>query len=76
MRAGMRSNNALVYVTNSWSIQLPATTITRATPMSFGTKARVASWSCVTDWINDIPNPTARLTSKIGALTFAVTMSI
>src|SRR4051794_39956040 len=56
------------------SIQWPDTTITRATPASLGTKESVTSWICVTDCSSDTPRPMARLTTRMGPASLAVTM--
>src|SRR5207248_10446015 len=55
------------------SIQWPETTMTRATPASLGTKLRVTSWIWVTDCSSDTPRPMARLTTRIGPASLAVT---
>src|SRR3954471_18801640 len=50
--------------------------MTSATPASFGTHVSVTSWIWVTDWNSEMARPMARLVSRMGALTLAVTVII
>src|SRR5206468_2859756 len=58
-----------------WSIQLPPTRITRATPASLGTKVSVTSWTWVTVCSSETSTPMARETIRIGAASLTLTMS-
>lgn len=55
------------------SIQLPLISTDAPTAMIFGTNDNVNSWIWVADWNIEMPKPTHRLVSNIGAHSFAVT---
>src|SRR3954470_23297935 len=76
IKRGIRSNSWLVKEMSSPSIQWPEMRITSATPATLGTNVRVTSWICVTDWNSDTARPMAKLVTRIGAETFAVTVII
>src|SRR5581483_2638989 len=68
---GIMANSWSVNPTIWLSIQWPANTSTRATPIIFGTKTSVISCTCVTDWTSEITRPIARLVARMGPATFA-----
>src|SRR5581483_9462051 len=66
-------NSSWVKSMSVFSIQLPARTMTRATPANFGTKVSVASCTCVADWRIETNRPTPSVTLRIGAASLTVT---
>src|SRR3954447_18495830 len=71
---GIEAHSAVVYVSIWPSIQGPNRTMTATRAMTFGMKASVCSWICVTAWKTDTTRPTTRPAISIGTATFIATV--
>src|SRR4051795_10993763 len=70
---GIEAHSAVVYVSIWPSIQGPKRTMIATSATTFGMKASVCSWICVTDWKMETMRPTTRPAISIGSATFIAT---